>query len=101
MEHQTDEDSHPDEDPLVTAVRDGDAAAWQTLIERYEGRLLAFARSRIGDRESSEDIVQETFIGFLTSLPNYDSRRPLAPTRDAILLPAPGSIDGGSDRASM
>lgn len=77
MEHQTDADSHPDDDPLVTAVRNGDAAAWQTLIERYEGRLLAFARSRIGDRESSEDIVQETFIGFLTSLPNYDSRRPL------------------------
>jgi RNA polymerase sigma-70 factor (ECF subfamily) len=77
MEHQADEDSHPAEDPLVTAVRNGDAAAWQTLIERFEGRLLAFARSRIGDRESSEDIVQETFIGFLTSLPNYDSRRPL------------------------
>jgi RNA polymerase sigma-70 factor (ECF subfamily) len=28
-------------------------------------------------RAASEDVVQETFIGFLTSLPNYDSRRPL------------------------
>jgi RNA polymerase sigma-70 factor (ECF subfamily) len=28
-------------------------------------------------RASSEDVVQETFIGFLTSLPNYDTRRPL------------------------
>jgi RNA polymerase sigma-70 factor (ECF subfamily) len=70
------EQSAPD-DPLVTAVRRGDARAWQTLIERFEGRLLAFARTRIGDRQSSEDIVQETFVGFLTSLPNYDSRRPL------------------------
>lgn len=71
-------DEQPEiEDPLVTAVRQGDAHAWQTLIERFEGRLLAFARTRIGDRESSEDIVQETFVGFLTSLPNYDSRRPL------------------------
>lgn len=65
------------EDPLVAAVRQGDAHAWQTLIERFEGRLLAFARTRIGNREASEDLVQETFIGFLTSLPNYDSRRPL------------------------
>jgi RNA polymerase sigma-70 factor (ECF subfamily) len=65
------------EDPLVSAVRAGDPAAWQALIERFEGRLHAFARSRIGDRDLSEDIVQETFIGFLTSLPNYDSRRPL------------------------
>jgi RNA polymerase sigma-70 factor (ECF subfamily) len=71
------DDSPEIEDPLVAAVRLGDAHAWQTLIERFEGRLLAFARTRIGDRESSEDIVQETFVGFLTSLPNYDSRRPL------------------------
>lgn len=67
----------PEEDPLVTAVRGGDADAWQTLIDRFEGRLLAFVGSRIGDRTASEDIVQETFIGFLTSLPNYDGSRPL------------------------
>jgi len=29
------------------------------------------------NRAASEDVVQETFIGFLTSLPNYDTRRPL------------------------
>lgn len=63
--------------PLVEAVRAGDEAAWQRLIASFEGRLLAFAESRLRDRAASEDIVQETFIGFLTSLPNYDSQRPL------------------------
>lgn len=62
---------------LIYAIRAGDAGAWQSLIAKFEGRLLAFAESRLKDRASSEDIVQETFIGFLTSLPNYDSRRPL------------------------
>ncbi len=62
---------------LIDAIRAGDAGAWQSLIAKFEGRLLAFAVSRLRDRASSEDIVQETFIGFLTSLPNYDSRRPL------------------------
>ena len=62
---------------LIDAIRAGDAGAWQSLIAKFEGRLLAFAESRLRDRASSEDIVQETFIGFLTSLPNYDSRRPL------------------------
>jgi RNA polymerase sigma-70 factor (ECF subfamily) len=47
------------------------------LIERYEGRLLAFVDSRLRDRSASEDVVQETFIGFLTSLPNYDTGKPL------------------------
>ena len=62
---------------LVEAIRRGDSAAWSDLIGRYEGRLLAFVESRLGRRAPSEDVVQETFIGFLTSLPNYDRRRPL------------------------
>jgi RNA polymerase sigma-70 factor, ECF subfamily len=62
---------------LIEAIRAGDATAWQSLIAKFEGRLLAFAESRLRDRTASEDIVQETFIGFLTSLPNYDSQRPL------------------------
>ncbi len=62
---------------LIFLVRNGDTAAWQTLIDRFEGRLLAFVNSRLHDRAASEDIVQETFIGFLTSLPNYDTSRPL------------------------
>ncbi|MDA7950642.1 MAG: sigma-70 family RNA polymerase sigma factor [Pirellulaceae bacterium] len=62
---------------LIERIRQSDAAAWRDLIARYEGRLLAFAESRVGNRAHSEDIVQETFIGFLTSLPNYDARRSL------------------------
>ncbi len=62
---------------LVDRISQGDSQAWEDLIARYEGRLLAFAESRIRNRSASEDIVQETFIGFLNSLPNYDRRRPL------------------------
>jgi RNA polymerase sigma-70 factor (ECF subfamily) len=62
---------------LIRQVREGDGRAWQQLIERFEGRLLAFVDSRLHDRASSEDAVQETFIGFLTSLPNYDEDRDL------------------------
>lgn len=62
---------------LIAQVRTGDARAWQMLIERYEGRLLAFVDSRLRDRAASEDVVQESFVGFLTSLPNYDERRDL------------------------
>jgi RNA polymerase sigma-70 factor (ECF subfamily) len=62
---------------LVDRIHGGDTAAWNDLIARYEGRLLAFAESRLGRRSPSEDIVQETFIGFLNSLPNYNFKRPL------------------------
>ena len=62
---------------LIQQVRSGDAPAWRLLIERYEGRLLAFVDSRLRDRAASEDVVQETFVGFLTSLPHYDEKRDL------------------------
>jgi len=62
---------------LVQDIRLGKPDAWNNLIAQYEGRLLSFVQSRLRRRAASEDVVQETFIGFLTSLPNYDTRRPL------------------------
>ncbi|MFO0966538.1 MAG: RNA polymerase sigma factor [Gemmataceae bacterium] len=62
---------------LVEQIRRGEARAWETLITRYEGRLLAFVQRRLTDRATSEDVVQETFIGFLNSLVNFDDRREL------------------------
>jgi RNA polymerase sigma-70 factor (ECF subfamily) len=62
---------------LVDRVRSGQDDAWRELIARFEGRLLAFVEARIGNRAASEDVVQETFLGFLTSLPNYDQSRSL------------------------
>ncbi|MEN1680216.1 MAG: sigma-70 family RNA polymerase sigma factor [Planctomycetota bacterium] len=67
---------------LIEDIRRGKPEAWTRLIAEYEGRLLAFVESRlrygaVGRRAASEDVVQETFIGFLNSLPNYDARRPL------------------------
>jgi len=62
---------------LVRRIRQGESQAWEDLIARFEGRLLAYVEARIGSRTAAEDVVQETFIGFLTSLPNFDARRPL------------------------
>src|SRR5438552_13407058 len=62
---------------LIQDIRRGDPRAWENLIARYEGRLLAFVERRLHDRAASEDVVQETFVGFLNSLPNFDDRREL------------------------
>jgi RNA polymerase sigma-70 factor (ECF subfamily) len=62
---------------LIQRIRGGEDEAWSELILRFEGRLLAYVESRTGNRAAAEDLVQETFIGFLTSLPNFDARRPL------------------------
>lgn len=65
------------DETLVLQIRQGAAQAWQECIARYEGRLLAYVRGRTGDFQASEDLVQETFLGFLVSLPNYNPETPL------------------------
>lgn len=65
---------------LVQHIRGGGAAAdaaWEELVARYEGRLAAFVRKRLRDHGTADDVVQETFIGFLNSLANFDDKRDL------------------------
>ena len=62
---------------LIQRIRAGDAPAWDELFRRYQGRLAAYVRRRLRDHAAVDDIVQETFIGFHTSLPNFDDRRDL------------------------
>lgn len=70
---------------LIEAVQAGDQRAWQTVIERYQGRLLSFARRRLSQTSEAEDLVQETFLGLLRSLPRYDTSRSLETYLFAIL----------------
>lgn len=70
---------------LITAIRNGDQRAWHQLIERYQGRLLAFARSRLRGVGEAEDALQETFLGFVTSLKHFDESRSLETYLYAIL----------------
>lgn len=62
---------------LVEQIRAGAPNAWQELIDMYEGRLSAFIRNRLRDPHTVDDVVQETFLGFLRSLPHFDSSRDL------------------------
>jgi RNA polymerase sigma-70 factor (ECF subfamily) len=70
---------------LVEAIRRGDQRAWHQLIERYQGRLLAFARTRLGRGGDAEDALQETLMGFVTSLKHFDDSRSLETYLFAIL----------------
>ncbi len=59
------------EDYLLKQIKQGSQQAWSQLVDRYQGRLLAFACSRVSPRADCEDVVQETFISFANSLNNF------------------------------
>lgn len=56
---------------LLADIQRGDTEAWSQLVDRYRGRLLAFARSRVRTTADAEDLLQDAFLGFLRGLANY------------------------------
>ncbi len=64
-----------EEQLLVKKIQDGDEQAWSTLILRFEGRLTNYALRKIKDHSSCQDLVQETFLGFLSNIGNFDPSR--------------------------
>ena len=47
---------------LMLAVRDDNAAAFEELVTRYQGRLLTVLRHLVSSPELAEDLAQEVFL---------------------------------------
>jgi len=56
---------------LLAGVRAGNSSDWEELVSQFHGRLLAFARRRLGQNADAEDAVQETFLSLLKSLNSF------------------------------
>jgi RNA polymerase sigma factor (sigma-70 family) len=56
---------------LLDQIRQGKQEGWSELVDRFQGRLLAFARSRGIGTSDADDLVQDTFIRFLNGLATY------------------------------
>src|SRR6476469_6250497 len=43
-------------------ARSGNPSAFETIVDRYQGRLLGFCRQMLGSTEDAEDVLQEVFV---------------------------------------
>jgi RNA polymerase sigma-70 factor (ECF subfamily) len=50
------------EEALLKALRGGDAAAFDGLIEMYSAKLYKVAYALLGSRQDAEEVVQDTFL---------------------------------------
>ena len=50
------------DESLVVRFKDGDEAAFEALVRRYEARLRKLAFGYLRDRMLAEDVAQETFL---------------------------------------
>lgn len=60
------------DEELIALFLQGERSRFRELVERYDQKLLNFINRLIGDRERSEDLVQETFIRVYKHLDRFD-----------------------------
>ena len=60
-----------DELQLVNRARAGDAAAFNSLVERYERKIYRLAKNITQNDEDAEDVLQDTFLKAYEHLPDF------------------------------
>ena len=56
------------DEKLVALTRRGRDDAYETLIERYRGRLLGFCQHMLRSREDAEDVLQDVYVAALRAM---------------------------------
>jgi RNA polymerase sigma factor (sigma-70 family) len=64
---------------LMCDVRAGRVRALATLFERHHARVYRFCVRMTGDRQASEDLVQDIFMRILTYAKSYRDDMPFVP----------------------
>jgi RNA polymerase sigma factor (sigma-70 family) len=65
-----------EDEQLVALTRKGHQHAFDTLVERYQSRLLGFCRQMLRSTEDAEDVLQEVFVAAYNAM--VADERPIA-----------------------
>ena len=78
--------SEVDDAKLMQQVQDGHLEVFEQLVARYRRPLLRVACSKLGDRATAEDTVQEAFMAAFSARHTYNSQFAFRTWLWAILL---------------
>jgi RNA polymerase sigma-70 factor (ECF subfamily) len=65
-------DADWDERDVVNRLRGGEEAAFELLVRRYSGRMLAVARRLVRDEEEARDAVQDALLSAFRSMHRFE-----------------------------
>jgi len=72
--------TEPTDEELIRQVRaTEDAAAFETLVHRYEHELFSYLRRYLGSAEMAEDVFQATFLQVHLKRDNFEDGRRFRP----------------------
>ena len=68
---------YADDAVLVSALRNGDEAAFGWLLDRYDRSLRRLAMSYVQSRAVADEVVQETWMGVINGIARFEGRSSL------------------------
>ena len=67
--------ANPDDDAaLLARLRAGEEEAFGQLVSKYHGSLLRLAMSFVSERTAAEEVVQDTWLGVIRGLSDFEGR---------------------------
>ena len=63
----------------IQQTLEGDRAAYDAIVRRYESRIFSLICMMIKDRSSAEEVAQDTFLRAFNNLTRFDQSRPFYP----------------------
>jgi RNA polymerase sigma-70 factor (ECF subfamily) len=64
--------SATDDQRLIAALRAGDESAYETMVRRYGGRLLAVARRFTRNEDDAQDVLQSAYLSAFRALKEFE-----------------------------
>jgi RNA polymerase sigma-70 factor, ECF subfamily len=71
---------------LLVRVQDGDAGAFDALVQRYLPRARQLARRIMSDPDDADDLVQDAFLRALDRIATFDVGRAFGPWFNRLLV---------------
>ena len=65
------------DEELLRRLRAGDEGAFVDLVERHNGAMLRLALSFVSSRAVAEEVVQDTWMGVVRGIGNFEGRSSL------------------------
>lgn len=65
------------DDQLLAGLKQGDEGAFDQLVNQHHGALIRMAMGYVADRETAEEVVQDTWMAVIESLTRFEGRSSL------------------------
>lgn len=73
---------------LLAALRANDASAFEELVRRHGGRMLAAARRLLASEDDAQDVLQEAFIAAFRAIGSFEGKSQLGTWLHRIVVNA-------------